>query len=377
MLFQSRPCKRAQIARSALAKSERRTRSADGIIRCCSFTLCIATILVPTQPAWSQFTEPQPTGLVSDTLFNWSPTVSSDLLEAYFVSALSQQNWDIWSARRDSVDAPWKDLQPLDIVNTSRTEGSPHLSADGLTLTFASNGHKGGEGGLDLWQTTRHSRQDAWSTPENMGPAINSSGNEGGATFSPDGLELIYDRGCLAGNCFATSLRRSTRPTLSDPWSKPESMSRSQSEHEFGSALFPSLSGDGLTLYFSAPGEFGAYDVFLSKRASLDVPFGPAENLGEPINTRGEDRMPRIAADGSLFYVRNARLGQAEWKIVRAEAVSLSIQPGDFNSNGILDIEDLTALSTAIQAGSTDQQFDVDQNGLIERADRQYWVTEI
>lgn len=74
-----------------------------------------------------------------------------------------------------------------------------------------------------------------------------------------------------------------------------------------------------MSLYFSASGEFGGYDVFVSQRASLDAPFGPSENLGEPINTRDEDRMPWIAADGSLDYVRNERLGQAKWNIVRAE----------------------------------------------------------
>jgi hypothetical protein len=87
--------------------------------------------------------------------------------------------------------------------------------------------------------------------------------------------------------------------------------------------------------------------------------------------------MPWIASDGSLYYVRNERLGQAKWNIVRAEAETILSRLGEFNSDGVLDIEDLRSLSTAIQAGSTDLQFDMDLNGLVDFADRQHWVTEI
>ena len=51
---------------------------------------------------------------------------------------------------------------------------------------------------------------------------------------------------------------------------------------------------------------------------------------------------------------------------------------GDFNSDGVLDIDDLETLIAEVQAGSNDLlQFDVDHNGLVELVDSQYWITDI
>lgn len=315
-------------------------------------TIASAAILLLPLPAWSQFKEPEKTGLVGGggTGFDWSATLTSDLLEVYWISLRGNGDWDIWSARRESVDGPWEDLQPLDIVNTNLVEMAPHLSPDGLTLTFSSLRREGGYGGVDLWQSMRVSPQDPWQEPVNMGPTINTRGNEGGATFSPDGLELIYDRGCLSpryGSCNPATLRRSTRLSLSDPWSEPESMSKRASEHQFGGAVNPSLSHDGLSLYFTASGDSGAHDIFVSERASLDAPFGPRENLGEPVNTPREERHASIAPDGSLYYTRNWTRGQPPAYIWRSEAetpVSLEL----------------------LNAGDADQDFDFDQRDLVQ-----------
>ncbi len=117
-------------------------------------TISLAAVLLVPLRAWSQFNEPEQTDLVSDTTFgDWAPTISSDLLEAHFVSTRGNRNWDIWTARREHVDDPWTDQHPLEIINTLGIEGSPHLSSDGLTVTFESDGLEGGFGGRDLWQT--------------------------------------------------------------------------------------------------------------------------------------------------------------------------------------------------------------------------------
>jgi hypothetical protein len=108
-------------------------------------------------------------------------------------------------------------------------------------------------------------------------------------------------------------------------------MSRSASEHQFGSAVNPSLSQDGLSLYFTARGDSGKHDIFVSERASLDAPFGPAQNLGEPINTRQEERHASIAPDGSLYYTRNWTRGQPPADIWRSELYvprTMTLRPG-------------------------------------------------
>ena len=127
----------------------------------------------------------------------------------------------------------------------------------------------------------------------------------------------------------------------------------------------------------AAPGEFGAYDVFVSQRASLDAPFGSGENLGEPINTPGEDRMPWIAADGSLYYVRNERLGQAKWNIVRAEAETNANLAGDFNSNGILDVADIDDLTSQSAGGMNPASYDLNGDSRVNDEDIHVWAQDL
>ena len=91
------------------------------------------------------------------------PSIRADGLEILFSSngkaQGSQGGQDIWVAKRSNVYAEW-DLTPLGpLVNTAASEMSPYLSADGLTLYFASN-RPGGCGGYDLYMTTRTRLKD-------------------------------------------------------------------------------------------------------------------------------------------------------------------------------------------------------------------------
>jgi hypothetical protein len=59
------------------------------------------------------------------------------------------------------------------VINTDMEESSPFLASDNKTLYFASRGHNG-YGGLDIWVTKRlDDSWTNWSTPENLGPAVN------------------------------------------------------------------------------------------------------------------------------------------------------------------------------------------------------------
>ena len=62
-------------------------------------------------------------------------------------------------------------------LNTEFQDARPHVRRDGREIVFDSN-RPGGIGGLDIWSATREQTSDAWLLPENLGPAINSAGNE-------------------------------------------------------------------------------------------------------------------------------------------------------------------------------------------------------
>jgi len=89
------------------------------------------------------------------------PAVRSDGLEFVFGSLRTGSipsgatlSNDLWSSSRASTSVAWSTPVNLVLLNTSATEGAPALSKDGTTMVFNSN-RPGGQGGLDLWVTTR------------------------------------------------------------------------------------------------------------------------------------------------------------------------------------------------------------------------------
>src|SRR5690606_8965680 len=78
---------------------------------------------------------------------------------------------------RNAVDIESHGAGAHQNFNTDAMEGCPFISKDGLTFFIASNRVDGGEGGLDIWVSTRSSKHAAWSAPVNPGPPLNSPQN--------------------------------------------------------------------------------------------------------------------------------------------------------------------------------------------------------
>lgn len=89
------------------------------------------------------------------------PVVRSDGLEFFLTSQRvgsvpqgTTPSSDLWTSTRSSTAGAWSTPVNLASLNTNATEAAPTLSPDGLTLMFHSN-RPGGQGGLDLYVTTR------------------------------------------------------------------------------------------------------------------------------------------------------------------------------------------------------------------------------
>ena len=67
----------------------------------------------------------------------------------------------------------------------------------------------------------------------------------------------------------------------------------------------PIISRNGLELYFysTRPGGYGGWDIWMSKRASAEDPWGPAVNLGAGINSAADDAPESISSDGLTLYI--------------------------------------------------------------------------
>lgn len=76
-------------------------------------------------------------------------------------------------------------------INTPWEESTPFLASDGVTLYFASKGYVG-YGGQDIYMSKRlDDSWMRWSTPMNMGPAINTGAGDLGFSVSADGTKAF------------------------------------------------------------------------------------------------------------------------------------------------------------------------------------------
>ncbi len=206
-------------------------------------------------------------------------------------------------------------------VNSSDSEFDPSISANGLELYFQS-GRPGGQGDSDLYVVTRATTKDDWGQAANLGPVVNSAAGESGPCLSTDGLTLFFNSNRQGGSG-ATDLYITTRKSPADPWAPPVNLG-SVINSEF-QELNPSISADGLTLFFSEleydgaavrPGGCGQCDIWLATRGCPCGPWGPPVNLGPAVNSPSVDGGPGLSRDGRmLFFNSNRNGGAGFWDI--------------------------------------------------------------
>ena len=109
-----------------------------------------------------------------------SPSFSSDFTSMYFTRCRTVKNvylgCQIYEGKRNPGEY-FSSATYIPIVADSLSVGQPSISKDGLTLYFASP-MPGGVGGRDIWKVERESAGGTFGEPINMGPEINTVGNE-------------------------------------------------------------------------------------------------------------------------------------------------------------------------------------------------------
>jgi peptidoglycan-associated lipoprotein len=137
---------------------------------------------------------PELIDLAADSLVVAHPAISPDELTLYFVSDMPDGigGKDIWKVTRGERNAPWS--EPVNLgpeINTPGDEVFPYVHPDG-TLYFSSNGHPG-MGGLDIFKATKK-ENGGWNV-ENLGYPLNSPADDFGITFERD-----TERGFFSSN---------------------------------------------------------------------------------------------------------------------------------------------------------------------------------
>jgi hypothetical protein len=101
---------------------------------------------------------------------------------------------DIYVSRRGS-DGRFGAPTLVAELSTAAHDFMPNIRKDGLEIVFNSNrGGPGSFGGQDVYTSTRASTAEPWSPPVNLGPAVNTAGNETRSSMSWDGRRLHFGR---------------------------------------------------------------------------------------------------------------------------------------------------------------------------------------
>jgi len=186
-------------------------------------------------------------------------------------------------------------------INTKFPDYSPVVSLDEQTLIFTTRREGGtsnsklanGEYFEDIFVSTYI--DDKWSNAFPIGPNINSAGHEATINLSADGLKLlIYKDDGGNGNIYMSELKGTE-------WGVPEYASAPINSSSWESHAC--LSSDNRVLYFTSnrAGGFGGRDIY----KCLKLPngnWGPAQNLGEVINTKYDEDGIFIHPDGKQIF---------------------------------------------------------------------------
>lgn len=202
------------------------------------------------------------------------------------------------------VNGHWTKAVPVgEPLNTNDNEGAQSITADGIRMIFTACNRREGMGRCDLYFSTREG--DKWDKPYNPGPPLNTAEMETQPCFSADGRQVYFVSNRAGGKGNLDIWKSTLQP--SGLWSQPVNLG--DSINTPGNEQSPFLHSDGTTLYFSSdyhPG-MGSFDLFVSKKDKKGRWLG-AQNLGYPINTVGSEIGLIVSADGRMAMYSSDRI---------------------------------------------------------------------
>ena len=208
------------------------------------------------------------------------------------------------------------EVRRMDKFNSRRGEFSPMLAGDKYDqLYFASSRSKDkdakvsaitGQNNNNLF-LVKQDEKGAWLAPVELEDEVNTEYDEGTPSFSPDGNTMYYTYCAQDPEGPRTAeIYISTRSSAK--WGKGTR----------ATIVKDSVTAHGKYLYFvsDAVGGFGGKDIFRARVAGND--FGPMENLGEEINTPGDEMFPYVRDSVTLYFASNGHPGMGGLDLFKA-----------------------------------------------------------
>jgi outer membrane protein OmpA-like peptidoglycan-associated protein/tetratricopeptide (TPR) repeat protein len=168
---------------------------------------------------------------------------------------------------------------------------------------------------LDIYSMTKNS-DGSYQAATLVNDKINTRFHEGIVSFTPDGETMYFSRESYFEKAYQKDSLSKVRYSqlylfkatkLGADWDTVESLSINSENY---SVKNPSVSADGTTLYFASnmPGGYGDFDIYKASINS-DGTLGEPENLGQKVNTEGQEMFPYISDTDMLYFSSNGHLG--------------------------------------------------------------------
>jgi outer membrane protein OmpA-like peptidoglycan-associated protein/Tfp pilus assembly protein PilF len=198
-------------------------------------------------------------------------------------------------------------------INTEGNEGAPSLSADGQLLFFAAcqekqdgtyAGGRKGLGSCDIFYAEKYG--DKWGRSYNLGQMVNTNQYETQPSFSADGRSLYFvskrPGGLGETDIYVTVLGSD------NTWGTPRNLGPKINTPGNEESVF--IHPDGKTLYFGSNGHvgMGGLDLYVSRKNDKGE-WSEPQNLGYPINTYGDENSILVGPTGDLAYFASNRAG--------------------------------------------------------------------
>jgi outer membrane protein OmpA-like peptidoglycan-associated protein/tetratricopeptide (TPR) repeat protein len=248
--------------------------------------------------------------------------------EKHFQTAIDSlpHSDDHWSLAKTGLKAArqaaqWKKdgsaytIKRMDLFNSRRAEYSPMLGGDEddqLYFTSTRNQAQGdeysgitGAKNADIFLSQKDDK-GKWSKPQTIDSELNSEMDEGACCFYPDGKSM-YLTICKTDPNYPRYATIAVSSRSDASWSKPKELTISKDT--LSSYAHPAVSPDGEWLYFTSdmPGGLGGFDIWRCKLTGNEM--GTPENLGEPVNTPGDEMFPTFRPNGDLYFSSDGHPG--------------------------------------------------------------------
>ena len=217
-------------------------------------------------------------------------------------------------------------VKRMEVFNSRRADYSPMLCGDEydqLYFTSTRNEAQGDElSGItgtkngDIFVSQKDNKGH-WQRPQTIESGLNSEFDEGACCFSPD-QHMMYLTQCVVDASYPRSAQIMTSNRSDAAWGKPSLLEITKDT--LSSYAHPAVSPDGQWLYFTSdmPGGVGGLDIWRVRMIGGSV--GGVENLGEPINTPGDEAFPAFRPNGDLYFSSDGHPGMGGLDIFIAKA---------------------------------------------------------